>query len=201
MAVAPTRSNLLQLKEQLQIAREGHDLMDEKREVMIMELMNNVRHFKDLENEVEEKLNAAFRAIEKAVVTCGRREISKFCGRTVELSVDTRMRSVMGIPIPELMADTPGEKAPFSLESTDENFDQALLEFREVAQLLVKWAEKEILLWRLGHEINKTQKRVNALENIFIPRYNQQIKYIEEFLEEEEREEFFRRKRLQARKE
>jgi len=200
MAVAPTRSNLLHLKEQLQIACEGHDLMDEKREVMIMELMNNVRQYKDLEDEVEQKLSEAYRAIEESVVTLGRREVSKFSGRTAEPEIDLRMRSVMGIPIPELMIDTPSEKSPFSLESTDENFDRALLKFKEVVQILVEWAEKEILLWRLGHEINKTQKRVNALENIFIPRYNRRIKYIEEFLEEEEREEFFRRKRLKARK-
>jgi V/A-type H+-transporting ATPase subunit D len=109
------------------------------------------------------------------------------------------MRSIMGIPVPELLVDIPEEDIMVSLDSTDESFDKALLQFKELIKILTQWAAKEALLWILGQEVNKTQKRVNALNNIFIPEYKREIKHIEENLEEEDREEFFRRKRLKRR--
>lgn len=199
MAIAPTHSNLLKLKKELGIAREGYSLLDEKREVMIMELMDSIHGFKGMEEDLTEKLKEAYIALEDAVVSMGKDNLRKFSKTKEQPYVDIRMRSIMGIPIPELMIDIPEEGCYASLESTDENFDLALMNFKEVLEIAVQWAAREVLLWRLGSEINKTQKRVNALENLFIPEYEEDIKRIEESLEEEEREEFFRRKRLKGR--
>ncbi len=199
MPIAPTYSNLLKLKKELSIAEEGYNLLDEKREVMIMELMDNVHGYKEMEEESTEKLKEAYRALEAAFVSMGKGKLKRFSGGSEEPSVDIRMRSVMGVPVPELLVDVPEEGPQASLESTDENFDQAFLRFKDVLRLLAEWAAREVLLWRLGAEINKTQKRVNALNNIFIPNYKENIKRIEDALEEEEREEFFRRKRLKLR--
>lgn len=193
MPVSPTYSNLLKLKKELQVAKEGYNLLDEKREVMVMELMDNIHGYRDMEEEITEKLEDAYRALEDAFVTVGEEEIKRFKG-TVKPEIDVRMRSIMGIPVPELMVDLPQGGLQSSMESTDENFDSAVIRFRETLEILVKWAAREVLLWRLGAEINKTQKRVNALDNVFIPRYRENIKRIEEYLEEEDREEFFRRK-------
>lgn len=199
MAIPPTYSALLKLKEELSIVVEGYRLLDEKREVLIMELMHNVQGYKDMEEGVTDKLKEAYRILEAAFVSMGKGRLRRFSKRSEEPSVDIRMRSIMGIPVPELIVDVPEEGLKVSLESTDDNFDQAFLRFNEVVKLLAQWAAREVLLWRLGQEINKTQKRVNALKNIFIPHYKKEIKYIEETLEEEEREEFFRRKRLKRR--
>jgi len=198
MPIAPTYSNLLKLKKELLVAEEGYTLLDEKREVMIMELMNNVHGYKDKEEEVTENLKEAYMALEAAFVSMGKRDLRRYSEGREEPSVDIRMRSVMGIPVPELLVEVPEEGCGVSLQSTDENFDLAYTRFREVIKLLAEWAAKEVLLWRLGQEINKTQKRVNALSNMFIPRYKEEIQRIEESLEEEEREEFFRRKRLKG---
>lgn len=199
MPVAPTHSNLMKLKEKLDISQEGYDLLDEKREVMIMELMDNIHGYKDLEERVTEKLKKAYRALESAYISNGEKKLRQFTSRDKEPDINVKMRSIMGIPVPDLSVDVPEKQSIYSLASTDENFDRAVKNFREVIEIIVRWAAREILIWRLGQEINKTQKRVNALENIFIPDYKEKIKKIEESLEEEEREEFFRRKRLKGR--
>ncbi len=196
MKVTLTQSNLLKLKKRMKIAQEGYNLLDEKREVMIMELMRNIRGFKEMEEEITRKLQEAYNSLEKTVVSKGKQKITNFAKGGEEPSVDVRMRSVMGIPVPELLVDVPEKKVQVSLDSTDEYFDEALDKFRGLIDLLARWAAKEVLIWRLGSEISKTQKRVNALEKIFIPEYKTDIKKIEENLEDEEREEFFRVKRL-----
>jgi len=196
MRVALTQSNLLKLRKRMKIAQEGYDLLDEKREVMIMELMRNIRGFKEMEEEITVKLKEAYSSLEKAVVSKGKQKILNFAKGGEEPSVDVRMRSVMGVPVPELLVDVPESKVQVSLDSTDEYFDEAFVKFRGLIDLLAKWAAKEVLIWRLGSEISKTQKRVNALEKIFIPEYKKDISRIEESLEDEEREEFFRVKRL-----
>jgi len=196
MRVALTQSNLLKLRKRMKIAQEGYDLLDEKREVMIMELMRNIRGFKEMEEEITRKLQEAYNPLEKTVVSKGKQKIASFARGGEEPSIDVRMRSVMGIPVPELLVDVPESKVQVSLDSTDEYFDEALVKFRGLIDLLARWVAKEVLIWRLGSEISKTQKRVNALEKIFIPEYKRDIKKIEENLEDEEREEFFRVKRL-----
>jgi len=193
---ALTQSNLLKLKRRMKIAEEGYALLDEKREVMIMELMRNVRGFKEMEEEVTRKLMDAYGSLEKAFVAKGEQKIRNCCKDGEKPSIDIRMRSVMGIPVPELMVDVPENKVQVSLDSTNEYFDEALIKFRDLIDLIARWAAKEVLIWRLGSEISKTQKRVNALDKIFIPGYKRNIDKIEENLEDEEREEFFRVKRL-----
>ena len=196
MQEALTQSNLLKLKRRMKIAEEGYALLDEKREVMIMELMRNVRGFKEMEEEVTRKLMDAYGSLEKAFVAKGEQKIRNCCKDGEKPSIDIRMRSVMGIPVPELMVDVPENKVQVSLDSTNEYFDEALIKFRDLIDLIARWAAKEVLIWRLGSEISKTQKRVNALDKIFIPGYKRSIGKIEENLEDEEREEFFRVKRL-----
>jgi len=196
MQIAPTQSNLLKLKKRLNIAKEGFNLLDEKREVMIMELMRNIRGFKEMEEEITRKLKEAYGSLEKAWVSIGRQNIGNYVRGGEEPEIDVRMRSVMGIPVPELLVNVPENKIQASLDSTDEYFDEAFIKFRGLVDLIARWAAKEVLIWRLGSEISKTQKRVNALEKIFIPEYEKNIGKIEESLEEEEREEFFRVKRF-----
>lgn len=199
MPVAPTYSNFLRLKKELKIADEGYDLLDEKREVLIMELMHNIHGYKDLEEKVTDKLIEAYRVLEDSFIFLGKSALKMLSKEGKEPTLNVRMRSIMGIPVPELLVDIPEEDIMVSLDSTDEIFDKALLQFKELIKILTQWAAKEAILWILGQEVNKTQKRVNALNNIFIPEYKREIKRIEDNLEEEEREEFFRRKRLKRR--
>jgi len=84
------------------------------------------------------------------------------------------------------------------MDGTSSALDEASKRFEELIEIIFKWSEIEISVWRLANEIKKTQRRVNALENIFIPDYQQTVKAIEEVLEENDREEFIRKKKVKS---
>lgn len=199
LKVAPTRSNLLETKESLELAEEGHELLDQKREVLLMELMNLVHNLKELQEEAYERFAAAYEALESAIISMGKKEVERV-GLISEETVDIDLiyHSVMGVPIPQIQAVFSEDEPPLwtGLDNTSSSLDDTRLRFWELMQLLFQWGELEIAIWRLTSEIRKTQRRVNALENIFIPEYQETIKLIEETLEENEREEFFRKKKV-----
>ena len=84
------------------------------------------------------------------------------------------------------------------LEGTGPALDEARQQFEQLIPIIYKWSEVETSVWRLAVEIRKTQRRVNALENIFIPQYEGTVKAIEEVLEESDREEFIRKKKVKS---
>ncbi|MEO0294144.1 MAG: V-type ATP synthase subunit D [candidate division WOR-3 bacterium] len=194
--IASTLTNLLKLKRKLNVALEGHSLLKEKREVLIMELLRNIRGFKEMEESLTEKLKEAYGTLETVWIHSGKEKLEILGKVNPEPEIKVKLRSIMGIAIPEIFIDIPSKKVQVSLNSTSQYSDEAFTKFREVLPLIVKWVEKEVLIWKLGMEIGKTQKRVNALEKVFIPQYKKEIGIIEENLEEEEREEFFRMKVL-----
>ena len=199
LKVAPTRSNLLETKESLELAEEGHELLDQKREVLLMELMNLVHNLRELQEEAYERFAVAYEALESAIISMGKKELERV-GLISEETVDIDLiyRSVMGVPIPEIQAVFSEDELPLwtGLDNTSSSLDDTRLRFWELMQLIFQWGELEIAIWRLTSEIRKTQRRVNALENIFIPEYKETIKLIEETLEENDREEFFRKKKV-----
>lgn len=200
LKVAPTRSNLLKTKESLKLAEEGYELLDQKREVLLMELMQIVHQLRDLEAQVIEKSAAAFAALESANLSMGEESL-QWAALSVlrEKSISLLHRSVMGTPIVniELQKD-PLYGFQASLEGTGPAIDNARRKFEELLEVIVQWSEVEVSVWRLVTEIRKTQRRVNALENIFIPDYKHTIKAIDEVLEESDREEFIRKKKVKA---
>jgi len=199
LKVAPTRSNLLETKESLKLAKEGYELLDQKREVLLMELMQNIHNLRGLQEEAYEKFASAFEALESAFISMGKQELERasiVSQETVDL--DLIYRSVMGVPIPQIQATFSEDDLPLwtSLDHTNSALDLARIRFWELIKLIMEWGEVEITIWRLTSEVRKTQRRVNALENIFIPEYEETAKLIEEILEENEREEFFRKKKV-----
>ncbi len=198
LEVAPTRSNLLKTKENLQMAKEGYDLLEQKREVLFMELMQIVHELRELERQVAEKSNAAFAALESALLSMGN-EAVRWAALSVtdERDIGILPRSVMGVPIVTVQGAKEVTSAlQASLEGTSFALDEAGRLFDELISIIYKWSEVEISVWRLAAEIRKTQRRVNALENIFIPQYEGTVKAIEEVLEESDREEFIRKKKV-----
>jgi V/A-type H+-transporting ATPase subunit D len=200
LEVAPTRSNLLRARESLQQAQEGYDLLDQKREVLLMELMQMVHNLRELERQVEEKSAAAFDALESALLSMGNESV-RWAALSVigERGVSLLHRSVMGVPlvsVQEATAATVGLQA--SPEGTGPALDEARRRFEELVSVIYDWSEVEASVWKLASEIRKTQRRVNALENIFIPKYEETVKAIEEILEESDREEFIRKKKVKS---
>lgn len=203
LEVAPTRSNLLKTRESLQLAKEGYDLLEQKREVLLMELMRIVHDLRELERQVAEKSAAAFAALELALLSMGDESLQWAALSMIsERDISLLYKSVMGVPVVTVQGAE--AKAPAtaglqaSMEGTKSALDEASRRFAELVLVIYRWSEVEISVWRLASEIRKTQRRVNALENIFIPQYERTVKAIEEVLEESDREEFIRKKKVKS---
>jgi len=196
--VPPTRSNLLRVKRDLEFAREGYEILDRKREVLTTELVHMAHDAELLE--VWDLLAVAYRALEDARLQMGQEHIewaALAVDKTVE--VEVRARGVMGIPIPIVEAHGEPPSMSYSLGDTMATLDEASAAFRKVLDQIPELAEMMTSVWRLARELRKTQRRVNALQYIFIPEYEAIVSFIENALEEREREEAFRLKRLKSR--
>lgn len=199
-SVAPTKTNLLALKDKLAFAREGHELLTQKRDILIAELLGIMASAASAQRAAEEKLAEAFGALEKAVLSLGRRTV-----RAASWAVDVRIttviteRKVMGVSLPVITSSLSGSPPYYAFASTGFWLDEAQSLFRQVVELLDRVAETRISVIRLAREVRKTMRRVNALEKIYIPDYEETLHYIEEALEESDREAFFILKLIKAR--
>ena len=196
----PTRSNLLHLKQELQFARQGYEILDRKREVLTSELFHMAHDAEALQQQVWKQLANAYEALIRAKMTMGQEHVewaALAMHKTVE--VQLRSRGVMGVPIPLVEASGGPPEMPYSPGNTTAALDEASAAFRQVLSRIPELAELETSVWRLAVELRKTQRRVNALQHIFIPNYEETIAFIVNSLEEHEREETFRLKRLKTR--
>ncbi|MBN2002816.1 MAG: V-type ATP synthase subunit D [Anaerolineae bacterium] len=199
MNVPPTHSNLLRIQQELQFAQEGYEILDRKREVLTTELLHLAHDAEALQEAVWELLSQAYQSLARARMTMGREHVewaALAVNETVE--VDVNYRGVMGVPIPMVEAHEKPNEMPYSLGDTMASLDGASAGFREVIHRVPELTESMISAWRLAWELRKTQRRVNALEHIFIPDYEDTVAYIEGELEEREREAVFRVKMLKA---
>lgn len=197
--VAPTRTNLIRIKKELQFAREGYEILDRKREVLTTELVRVAHEADVIQKEVWKILETAYRALEKAQLTLGSDHVewaALAANKTVD--VHLKLRGIMGVAIPVIEARGEPQKMLYSLSGTNAALDEASAAFREV---LIKTPQLSMLVttvWRLAGELRKTQRRVNALQHIFIPAYEETVAFIISSLEEREREETFRLKWLKT---
>lgn len=190
--VAPTKTNLMRIKRDLGFAREGWELLDQKRKILIVELMGLIDRAVEAQEQVEAKLGEAFAALDQAMLRMGRREVNLLAlGQNIESEISFSEKRVMGVSLPRVRVKFDDRSPYVAAAESSIWIDEAILRFREVLQLLGTLAEARISLMRLSREVAKTIRRVNALEKIFIPDYEETMKYIEMALEESEREAFF----------
>jgi V/A-type H+-transporting ATPase subunit D len=190
--IAPTKTNLMKVKRDLGFANEGWELLDQKRKILVVELMGLIDRAVEAQEEVEKKLNLAFKGLDQAMLRMGRRDLSLVAlGMHIRSDIKFSERRVMGVSIPKVMVDF-DDRSPYVAAAESSIWvDEATLRFREVLKLLGTLAEARIALMRLSREVAKTIRRVNALEKIFIPDYKETLKYIIMALEEMDREAFF----------
>lgn len=197
--VPPTRSSLLRMKQELQFAREGYEILDKKREVLTLELIRQAHDAEAFQEQMFRRLAVAYRTLEQARLIMGQ-EHMEWAALAVNKTVDVQLkfRGVMGVALPLIEARGEPPEMPYSLGDTTSALDEASAVFREVLESVPRLAELVTSVWRLAGELRTTQRRVNALEHIFIPDYTETIAFIESALEEREREETFRLKRLKT---
>ncbi len=202
--ISPTRMNLLQRKAQAKMAREGAELLRSKRDALMQEFMELLKPLLAQREELGRATSRAFQSLLMAKAIDGEPVINSVALATSrDVTVVTRQEKIWGIGIPDLQADSfvrgPEERG-YAITQTSARVDETAEGFEEILDAVVKMAPTEVKLKRLGEEIRKTTRRVNALEEMIIPRYLGQITYIKRSLEEREREDLFRLKRIKAKK-
>lgn len=200
--VKPTRMELLNLKRRITLAKKGHKLLKDKQDALVMEFFTIYDEALQLREELNRKMEAAFEALTKAQLDVGTLQIREAAlAVSPNREVEIRQRNVMGVPVPLIEAESfkrsAGERG-YAFVSTSPLVDTAAEKFEEVLDLAVRLAEVEETLKRLAKEIETTKRRVNALEYIIIPRMEATVKFIKQRLDEMERENFFRLKRVKA---
>jgi len=199
--VPPTKSSYLSISQQLTFAREGYDLLEQKRQILVLELMGRVELARRVEAEIAELLKGAHEALREAAVAAGTaRMVNESTGVGVghRIRIDSRYVVGLALPVVETECDAPGVQ--FGLGHGTSKSDDVMTRFLAVLERLGKLAEVENAVVRLAREVRRTQRRVNALEKIFIPDYEDTRQYIVGALEEREREGFVIMKMLKRRR-
>jgi len=199
ISVAPTRTNLIKVRKDLKFAREGHEILDRKREVLTSELVRVAHEAEVAQKEVWDLLERAYSALRRARITLGSDRVewaALAANKMVE--VHLKYRGTMGVALPVIEATGSPHEMLYSPGDTNAALDEASAAFREVLLRLPQLAMLETTVWRLAGELRKTQRRVNALQHIFIPNYEETVAFIVSSLEEREREETFRLKWLKT---
>lgn len=199
MAAVPTKGNLISAKKSLELSRVGYELLDRKRNILIREMMNYIDAASELQSKVDSAYASAYSALMRANLTIGNcADVAASLPTDDSLSIS--FRSVMGVELPTVTCaeGQPIGRIPFGLISTGSMLDEAWLRFAEVKRLTARLAEVENCVYRLADAIKKTQKRANALKNILIPRFEEEVRFITDALDEKEREEFSRLKVIKS---
>lgn len=195
--VAPSKMNLIRFKRTLAFLRRAHDLLEEKREILLLEINRRIGEATKLRSEVDGLLQEAYRILDAATVVVGTKEmelISKM--PSFEYKVTPTKRKIMGVSVLSLEPSKVTNPLTYGISKPTILVDQFVEKFTEVLPLVIRVAELEIALIRLVEEVKKTQHRINALEQFLIPRYQDMVSLISAVLEERDREEFVRVKKV-----
>ncbi|MBT3295476.1 MAG: V-type ATP synthase subunit D [Verrucomicrobia bacterium] len=197
---APTKANLFKAQHELRFATEGHELLNQKRDVLVMELMSVAAAFMDAEAKLRDSMDGAFESFIPAYLAAGQETMKRvFASARSEVELEVAERAVMGTSVPEVRIGLGGEPLFTGLLDATPEMDAAVTEMGSVMGCLVEYIETVATIWRLATEVEKTQRRINAIENVFIPESRDAVTWIKSVMEENEREELFRRQLLKRR--
>jgi V/A-type H+-transporting ATPase subunit D len=198
--VAPTRSNLIKLKDELKFAKLGHELLDQKRNILIIELLTLVDQAVDYQAQVEEALREAYQSLQSAVMGMGRLKVANLSGAVnIDTAITLKERRVMGVRLPRVETSFDERGPYFSPRETSFQVEDALDNFKEALKLMGRLAELKVSIMRLAQEAKRTIRKVNALEKIAIPDLEETLVYTLSRLEEAERESFLLMKQVKKR--
>ena len=195
--IAPTKSNLLRVKERLSIAEEGYDLLEQKREILVMELMQKLEQVKLLERDLDARVATAYPCLRRMLIVVGRERAGRLA-QNISYRFELREKQVTaaGMKLPGLEIRLPNAELKYSPVNSFAECDETVLEFFEMLKICTELAAVRTITWRLAREVRKTQRRVNALEKMVIPAAAETKVYIEASLEERDRDSFFTSKLL-----
>ncbi|HYE82603.1 MAG TPA: V-type ATP synthase subunit D [Clostridia bacterium] len=193
--VTYTKTSLMAAQNSLELSEKGFELLDKKRNVLVMTMMSFIEKAEAIQKKVVVVFRDAYEALQTANITMGISNVEQIAESISEASgFEVLDKSVMGVEIPEIKHEEEKLTHYYSFYHTNTALDVAMQKFHEVKLLLYELSEVEDSVYKLAMEVKRTQKRANALQNIQIPKYREMVGKILEVLEEREREDFFRLK-------
>jgi V/A-type H+-transporting ATPase subunit D len=196
--ISPTRISLIQTKKTLKLAETGREVLERKRDILLRELRNSIYEAEQIRANLTVALNAAYQSLREANIAKGSETISNVAlGSLFSANYLVDTRSIMGVTVPIVeFKNQKSHKPDYGFANTNAALDKAFKQFQDVLKLVGDLAKAEGITFQLANDVNKTQRRVNALKYVLIPKYRDAVKWIELVLEEKEREEFVRTKRI-----
>ncbi len=198
--LAPTKTNLLKQRQELAFARLGHELLDQKRNILVLELLALVDQTVDFNERVVRALAEAYRTLQEAVMHMGKLKVATLASAVnIAAEITLKQRRVMGVRLPVVETSFVEHPPYYSPMGTSFWIDGSINEFKEALQLMGRLAELKISIIRLATEVRKTIRKVNALEKIAIPELRSSVQFIQNRLEENERDMFVLMKMVKGR--
>jgi V/A-type H+-transporting ATPase subunit D len=203
--VKPTRKELMEIDDRIELSERGHDTLEQKRDGLIMEFMDILDQAKDVREQVDENYETAQRKLDLARAMEGDiavRGAASALDEHPEITIQSK--NIMGVVVPQI--ESSGVKKDldqrgYGVMGTSARIDEAADAYEELLESIILAAEVETAMKEMLEEIETTKRRVNALEFKLLPELNEAKDYIEQKLEEQEREEIFRLKKIKAKKE
>jgi V/A-type H+-transporting ATPase subunit D len=189
--IAATKTNLLKIKRTLALTQEGYELLDEKRRLLISELTSMIHIVDRFQRELDEAIAKAYVSVDRATIVMGRQKMETLSAAIdIKSSITISGRRIMGVNIPAIDLKMVENEPFYSPIGVSFYADEVIIKFKEIIKLISQLAEKKIALMRIAKEVQKTIRKVNALEKIHLPYFRGTLKYINDSLEEESRESF-----------
>lgn len=200
--VKPTRMELMKTRAQIRLAEQGRDLLRQKMDALIREFFATLSRVSDSRDELEQVSRAADLALLIAEATDDPVTLrsASFATRR-SITVDIGGKNIMGVPVPVIEKKRVSQKLldrGYGIITTSARIDETAERYEAELDLLIQLAETETAMRRLGSEIQMTRRRVNALEQILIPELKQNARYIKNAIDEREREDIFRLKKVKS---
>jgi len=203
--VKPTRKNLMAIEDRIELSERGHDTLEQKRDGLIMEFMDILDKAQDVRGGLEEDYQTAQKKINMARAMEGDVAVRGAAAALKEHpEITTESNNIMGVVVPQIESSKVQkslDERGYGVLGTSARIDEAAEAYEDLLESIILAAEVETAMKKMLKEIETTKRRVNALEFKLLPELYDNQEYIEQKLEEQEREEIFRLKKIKDKKE
>jgi V/A-type H+-transporting ATPase subunit D len=199
--VSATKIELIKIRRSIQVAKMVHKILDDKREVLLKKIDEMIEEANKARGDIWSPLGEIYTAVYDAYMSLGTATLESVSDSTPSvMEVDVNVRRIVDVKIPTLQVRTTqgGQDLSYGFVETNASVDKAARLIKNMLPKVCKAAEYENAIFSLAKELERTQKLINALEFVIIPQYENAIAFIRATLEEREREEFVRLKKVKA---
>ncbi len=198
--LVPTKIELIRLKRSLKVAKMVHKILDDKREVLLKRIDEMIEDANKARAEIWSPLEDIYNAVRDAYLSLGTNTVESIAMLTPpSIEVDVNIRRIVDVKVPTLqVSNKVTSPLSYGFADTNASIDKASKLIKDILPGICKAAEYENAIFSLAKELEKTQRLINALEYVIMPQYQNAIKFIAASLEEREREEFVRLKKVKS---